>query len=112
MRRVLEWPTWRGLPQPSFSKEAAHVRDGLCPAGGYSPTGVRHHRCANRLVPKLGGPHKARDAVSPDEFEAPCIPHVFYGLFVECTRGCHLKQQVAACHLSIRQDATLVGLIA
>src|SRR6516164_6712336 len=112
MRRVLEWPTRRGVLQPSVAKEAAHVRDGLCPARGYSPTGVGHHRCANRLVPKLGGPHKARDAVSPDEFEAPCIPHVLSGLSMECTRGCHLNQQVAACHLPIRPAATLVGLIA
>jgi integrase/recombinase XerD len=50
----------------SSSKEAGRVRDGLCPALGYSPTGVRRHRCTNRLVPRLGGPRKEQGAVSPD----------------------------------------------
>src|SRR5215472_13255207 len=63
---VREQPTKRVVPQTSSSKEAARVRDALCPARGYSPTAVRHHRCANLSVPRLGGPRKPRGAVSPD----------------------------------------------
>src|SRR6516165_3077437 len=66
MRQVREWPAKRGVQQTSSSKEAARVRDGLCPAPGYSPTAVRHHRCANLSVPRLGGPRKPRGAVSLD----------------------------------------------
>jgi hypothetical protein len=39
MRRIRGWLTRHGVLQPLSSKEAGRVRDGLCPARGYSPTG-------------------------------------------------------------------------
>src|SRR5260370_19753829 len=63
MRPVREWPTKRAAPQPSSSKEAARVHGGPCPARGYSLTEVRHRRCVNLSVRRLGGPRTPPGAI-------------------------------------------------